>query len=93
MNLPKNYNELNAKQRRLVREAYVNAQDGFCYYCKNPLDKDPPDGILQKKLDMRLFPIGFLNHPIHLHHSHVTGMTIGAVHAYCNGVLFQYHGE
>jgi hypothetical protein len=28
-----------------------------------------------------------------LHHCHQTGLTIGAVHAKCNAVLWQYHGE
>jgi hypothetical protein len=42
---------------------------------------------------MRLFPKGFLNAPVHLHHSHVTNMTLGAVHGYCNGYLWQYLGE
>jgi len=40
-----------------------------------------------------LFPRGFFGYPIHLHHSHDTGMTIGAVHAHCNAVLWQYEGE
>jgi hypothetical protein len=34
-----------------------------------------------------------LEDSVHLHHSHETGMTIGAVHARCNAVLWQYHGE
>ena len=40
-----------------------------------------------------LFPPNFFKWPVHLHHSHDTGMTIGAVHARCNAVLWQYHGE
>jgi hypothetical protein len=40
-----------------------------------------------------LFPELFLKYPVHLHHSHVTGLTIGAVHAYCNAVLWVYHDE
>ena len=32
-------------------------------------------------------------HPIHLHHDHDTDLTIGAVHAYCNAILWEYHNE
>lgn len=32
----------------------------------------------------------FLQHPIHLQHNHTTGMTEGAVHNYCNAVMWQY---
>jgi hypothetical protein len=42
---------------------------------------------------LSLFPKNFLKWPVHLHHSHDTGMTIGAVHSYCNAVLWQYHNE
>ena len=34
-----------------------------------------------------------LAHPIHLQHNHSTDMTEGAVHAYCNCVLWQYEGR
>jgi hypothetical protein len=34
-----------------------------------------------------------LLHPVHLQHSHVTGLTEGAVHAFCNAVLWQYEGR
>jgi len=30
---------------------------------------------------------------MHLHHNHETDMTEGAVHAYCNAVLWQYEGK
>jgi len=36
------------------------------------------------------YPSGFFDHPIHLHHDHDTGMTVGAIHAYCNAVSFDY---
>lgn len=90
MDLPKNYNLLSFTERRLVREEYERRQMGLCYYCNLPFYEDPPK---DKKLNLNLFPPNFLNYPIHLHHDHNTGMTIGAVHAYCNGVLWQYHGE
>lgn len=93
MDLPVNYTLLTQYQRRQVREEYVRLQGGLCHYCGMPLDGKPSKAVLKKRLNMRLFPVGFLHHPIHLHHDHDTGMTIGAVHARCNGVLFQYHGE
>ncbi|AGI61771.1 hypothetical protein VCO139_0016 [Vibrio phage VCO139] len=42
---------------------------------------------------MKLFPKNMFQYPIHLHHDHNTGMTIGAVHARCNAVLWEYYGE
>lgn len=90
---PKHYPTMTSYQRRKCRQEYVEHQKGLCYHCQQPLDGKPPPEILEKPLLMRLFPPGFLGHPVHLHHCHRTGMTIGAVHAYCNGVLFQYHGE
>jgi len=77
----------------MVRNAYVEEQKGLCCHCKSALSEDPPEFITRKKVDKRNFPEGFFKHPIHLHHSHDTGMTIGAVHCYCNAVLWQYHGE
>lgn len=91
--LPVQYKELDWKQRKEVREQYVFQQEGCCYYCSSPLTSQPPKRIKDKRLNMRLFPKDFLKYPIHLHHCHVTGMTIGAVHSYCNGVLWQYEGE
>lgn len=44
-------------------------------------------------VNMKLFPPNFFKHPVHLHHDHQTGMTIGAVHNHCNAVLWQYYGE
>ena len=48
---------------------------------------------MEKWIDEELVPENFFKYPVHLHHSHYTGMTIGAVHANCNAVLWQYHGE
>lgn len=91
--IPAHYDSLTAQQRRWVREDYVDQQNGLCSHCGHKLRGDPAKHIMEKELDMRLFPPNFLHHPIHLHHDHNTGMTIGAVHARCNGVLWQYHGE
>jgi hypothetical protein len=93
MELPVNYNEAKGKQRRLVREEYTRIQDGNCCHCKNPLLGEPSKNVMSKTINKKLFPTGFFSNPVHLHHSHTTGMTIGAVHAVCNAVLWQYHGE
>lgn len=91
--LPQNYNHLTSQQRREVREEYIRIQDNKCAHCNLPLDKDPPLVIQCKKINKRLFPPNFFKWPVHLHHNHSTGMTIGAVHALCNAVLWEYHGE
>jgi hypothetical protein len=93
MNLPVNYEKTHYSKRKLVREEYTRLQNGNCYHCKSSLDEEPPKFITRKKINESLFPPFFLKHPVHLHHSHDTGMTIGSVHAYCNAVLWQYHGE
>ena len=43
-----------------------------------------------REVDESMFPPNFFDHPVHLHHDKTTGMTVGAVHAYCNAVSFQY---
>lgn len=91
--LPLNYNHIDYKERKLVREEYIRLQHYTCYYCGEFLFNDPPDNILNKKIIKSLFPKNFFDHSIHLHHNHNTGMTIGAVHSYCNAVLWQYDGE
>jgi hypothetical protein len=93
MVLPVNYNKLNGRSRRAVREEYVRAQGGKCYYCGGPLDQGPPAKITDMSINWRNFPPGFLQVPVHLQHDHVTGMTEGAVHGYCNAVLWQYEGR
>jgi len=92
-NLPVNYDKLQRHERRAVREQYIKEQNGLCHHCKQPLNGKPAEDVFNKPINWRNFPDGFLNFPVHLHHHHNTGMTIGAVHAYCNAVLWQYHGE
>lgn len=87
---PQDYTKLTQEQRRRLRLRYIEAQDGKCAHCEYPLDYPP---VKDKTINDKLFPVGFFNNPVHLHHNHVTGMTIGAVHAYCNAVLWQYFGE
>jgi len=92
MKLPVDYNEMHFTEIRKVREEYIKRQGGLCCYCNmslyGPADKD----ILKKKITKRRFPSNFFKWPIHLHHNHDTGMTIGAVHNYCNAVSFEYDG-
>lgn len=93
--LPARYDDLTQRGRAAAREAYVEEQGGLCYHCKHELNGNPPDEIMSLPIDWTRFPGGrsFLTRPVHLHHCHRTGLTIGAVHALCNAVLWQYHGE
>lgn len=93
MDLPVNYTQLTPTQRKAVREEYVTLQKGLCMFCKSPLSGKPPASVTNKPINWKLFPPKFLAHPIHLQHCHKTGMTEGAVHAYCNAVMWQYHGR
>ena len=90
INLPILYDKASRAERRAVRIEYTKQQKGLCYYCKEPLNKEPKS---KPKLNRKSFPRNFFKYKIHLHHCHKTGFTIGAVHAYCNAVLWQYHGE
>lgn len=88
--LPTDYRLLTTKQRKIVREQYILNQKGLCIFCRKSLEMDP---ITTFTINKDLFPSGFFKNPIHLHHNHRTGMTIGAVHAKCNAILWQYFGE
>jgi hypothetical protein len=90
---PVNYNSLEQWERKLIREEYVRHQGGLCHFCKEPLSGSPSKEVSDKSINLKLFPPNFLEWAIHLHHDHDTGMTIGAIHARCNAVLWQYHGE
>ncbi len=95
MKLPVDYTQLNWRKGevRAVREQYVADQKGQCMHCNSPLNGWVPAEITEQSVDWTLFPENFLVHPVHLHHNHDTGMTEGAVHAYCNAVLWQHHGR
>lgn len=93
MKLPVKYNEIPIQERRKVRNEYARLQGGACYFCKQPLDGPPSEEVANKYIKKHLFPRSFFLWPIHLHHSHKDGMTIGAVHNHCNAVLWQYFGE
>ena len=88
--LPQQYSDLAPRERRAVRIQYIAEQKNMCMYCNTSLDQAPEQ---TKKIDWGLFPKGFMNNPIHLQHDHNTGWTEGAVHAYCNAVLWQYEGR
>lgn len=91
--LSADYRKLTQPERAALRGRYVEAQDGKCHHCGASLASSPPRSIMGKTINWRRFPPNFLRHPVHLHHCHKSGRTIGAVHAYCNAVLWQYHGE
>jgi len=93
MQLPVNYNLLNWKQKKQVREQYIKQQKNLCYHCKGLLSNRPDDSILKYPIHPHLYPPHFFKYSVHLHHNHKTGMTIGAVHCYCNAVLWEYHQE
>lgn len=91
--LPVDYDSCSSSMRKLVREQYARIQGGRCKHCNQPLDGPPTDEVEKRYIDLSLFPPGFFNHPVHLHHSRETGKTIGAIHARCNAFLWQYKGE
>ena len=93
LNLPCDYTYLEWWERKDVRERYVQLQDGECMFCDASLAEGAPDSVTAKKINWRRFPKNFLKYPVHLQHCHKTGMTEGAVHAYCNAVMWQYHGR
>lgn len=93
MKLPVLYDKLNPKQKREVRTEYIRLQEGNCYFCHEPLSGKPDKQVLDKDINLSLFPVGFLRWPIHLQHCHSSGFTEGAVHARCNAAMWQYLGR
>jgi hypothetical protein len=91
--LPAHYPSLSIFERRKVRDLYSSLQGGKCYHCEKALHRDPVSSVVRAKINWDNFPENFLDHPIHLHHDHDTGMTLGTVHAHCNAYLCQYLGE
>ncbi len=91
--LPVKYDQLHWAERKAVRLQYVEEQGGMCLYCHKPLDGPPCKSVSDKPIKWSLFPANFLKHPVHLQHCHESGMTEGAVHSYCNAVMWQYHGR
>jgi hypothetical protein len=93
MKLPINYRDSDFITRRLAREQYIEEQNGLCAFCGEPLVENPSDKVFYARINWFLFPTNFQKYPIHLHHSHDTGLTIGAIHMRCNAYLWQYKGE
>ena len=91
--LPVDYTKLHYTERKVVRLQYIEEQKGLCHYCGCSLNEESPQHIKDKKINWKLFPQNFLQYPIHLQHNHDTGMTEGAVHNYCNAVMWQYEGR
>ena len=71
----------------------LRIQNNLCFWCGESLSEDPPSRITDLSINWSLFPPVFLANPIHLQHDHGTGMTEGAVHGYCNAVMWQYHNR
>lgn len=90
MKLPVKYDDINHKQRRLVRLEYEKTQNELCWFCNTKLSDKSSD---IRTVQSSLFPSGFFKYPIHLHHDHNTGLTIGAVHNKCNAILWQYYNQ
>ncbi len=93
LQLPINYETCNWVVRKQARDQYCEDQGGMCWYCGSCLLELPARHIQGRSVNKKLFPKSMFDYPIHLHHCHKTGMTIGAVHAKCNAVLWQHHGE
>lgn len=93
MELPVKYDALSQVEKRRVREEYVRLQDGKCSHCGAALSGVPTEEVTKLWINKKLFPESFFKWPVHLHHDHDTGLTIGAVHNTCNAVLWQYFGE
>jgi hypothetical protein len=94
--LPLRYDHIPVGERRKVREQYIKLQRNRCLWCNERLDLEPPRKLTDMPINWDLFgghKEAFLKHPVHLQHCHTTGMTEGAVHAYCNAVMWQYHGR
>lgn len=91
--LPTHYSVLTPEERKAVRERYIQLQKGKCMYCQESITGPPPLRITSKTINWERFPPNFLKYPIHLQHNHNTDLTEGAVHAYCNAVMWQYEGR
>ena len=93
MELPINYDSTHFTIRKQTRLQYIEEQEGLCWYCGTKLDSIESEEVQQLTINKFLFPVSMFVYPIHLHHDRTTGLTIGAVHAKCNAILWQYHGE
>lgn len=88
--LPQNYKLLTQSERREVRQQYIVQQNHKCDYCGQYIHNPPNEIVTNYKIDWEKFPPYFKKYPIHLQHDHKTGLTEGAVHMYCNAIMWQY---
>ena len=93
MLIPRYYKLLNRREIIDVRNYYIKLQKGKCWYCSKKLDRKPSRKVRKSYINERLFPKTMFKYPIHLHHSHKTGLTIGAVHCECNAYMWQYERQ
>lgn len=93
LKLPAMYDECTQQQRKELREEYARLNFNMCFYCHYSLDEDSPYNMENKPIKYSLFPPAFFSNPVHLQHDHDTGLTEGAVHSYCNAVMWQYEGR
>lgn len=89
--LPALYKELNQIQKRTARRQYMRLQHWNCLFCGRSLFSDAPQELKDLPIDWDLFPEGFTKYPVHLQHNHDTGLTEGAVHAFCNAFMWNYY--
>jgi len=93
MKLPIIYDDTHFTIRKKVRNEYIKIQGGKCWHCKSDLCGEASKEMQSKRINKKLFPPNFFKWPHHLHHDRKTGLTIGTVHALCNAILWQYHGQ
>lgn len=90
--MPK-YSKMDYKQRRQVREEMAANQNGLCWYCNAPLTGPAISKVNNYPFNMRLFPKGMFDYPVHLHHDHKTDECLGAVHCRCNAYMWETLGQ
>lgn len=93
MELPQIYKDLSWSDKKLCRELYTLEQDNRCWLCGSHLDDKPSKVYRGYTIHEGRFPSKFFDYPIHLHHDHIIGLTIGVVHAHCNAYLWQYENQ
>lgn len=86
------YRRLSWQEKRAIREQYIKEQNGECFWCGSKLSGEAKKELLDVPIDWSLFPGGeeFLKYPVHLQHDHTTGLTEGAVHSFCNALMWNY---
>lgn len=93
---PQRYRDLNANQHRKLRDEYVEYFRGRCLYCDGQLDDEPHEFVRQSADEIEWDNLpgskeGFLKNPVHLHHDHETGLTLGPIHALCNAHSWHFY--